>query len=124
MWELTDTVQRRPPRKAPGIDGFPRGGLRPLSEVAGGKWLRVLNMCLQEGVFSKIWKKATIVWSKPGSQALRLIHLLPIIGKVLSNMLAARFAHHLEKTGRINKRQFGFRRGRGTIEALRRVSKG
>lgn len=125
LWELTDTIRKRPKRKAPGIDGFPTSGLKPLLDEAGGKLNEVFNACLQEGVFPKIWKRAIIAWiPKPGGSGLRPICLLPTIGKVLDKILASRLAHHLEKTGRLSERQFGFRRGRGTTEALRRVVQG
>lgn len=123
--ELAETVRRRPKRKAPGIDGFPVQGLEPLLQEAGGKFVSILNVCLQEGVFPRVWKQASIAWiPKPGGSGLRPICLLPTIGKVLDKILAARLAHHLERTGRMNAAQFGFRRGRGTTEAIRRVVQG
>lgn len=125
LGELEEVIRKRPKRKAQGRDGFPAAGLRHLLEEAGEELLQVLNGCLEEGVFPRVWKEAAIAWiPKPGSGGLRPICLLPTIGKVLDKVLAARLAHHLESTGRLSDRQFGFRRGRGTTEALRRVVQG
>jgi hypothetical protein len=41
-----------------------------------------------------------------------------IIGKVYDKILATRLTYHLEVKGRLSDKQFGFRKGRGTIEAI------
>jgi hypothetical protein len=40
------------------------------------------------------------------------------IGKVYDKILATRLTYHLEVKGRLSDKQFGFRKGRGTIEAI------
>jgi hypothetical protein len=117
--ELRRTIQEKPKKKAPGIDGFPSAGLEHLFEAVGGDMLEVFNRCLKEGRFPRVWKQAEIAWiPKPGGSGLRPVCLLPTIGKVYDKILATRLTYHLEVKGRLSDRQFGFRKGRGTIEAI------
>jgi hypothetical protein len=81
--------------------------------------LEVFNRCLKEGRFPRVWKQAEIAWiPKPGGSGLRPVCLLPTIGKVYDKILATRLTYHLEVKGRLSDRQFGFRKGRGTIAAI------
>jgi hypothetical protein len=100
--ELRRTIQEKPKKKAPGIDGFPSAGLEYLFEAIGRDMLEVFNRCLKEGRFARVWKQAEIGW----------------IEKVYDKILATRLTYHLEVKGRLSDKQFGFRKGRGTIEAI------
>lgn len=123
--EVAEIAKRRTKRKAPGVDGFPSAGLVHLVGGAGRWVVDVFNRCLEEGVFPRVWKVAGIAWiPKPSGDGLRPICLLPTIGKLLDRVLASRLAHHLEVSGFLHPNQFGFRRGRGTTEAIRRAAEG
>lgn len=123
--EIEETIRGRPKRKAPGIDGFPAAGLQPLFQAAGAQLQKIFNSCLQEGIFPQVWKRAKIAWlPKPHGGGLRPICLLPTIGKVFDKVLATRLSFYLEKNGLLSDRQFGFRRGRGTTEALKSAVRG
>jgi hypothetical protein len=75
--------------------------------------------CLKEGRFPRVWKRAEIAWiPKPGGSGLRPVCLLPTIEKVYDKILATKLTYHLEVKGRLSDKQFAFRKGRGTIEAI------
>lgn len=45
--------------------------------------------------------------------------MLPTLGKLYDKILTRRLQTHLERTGNLNERQFAYRTGIGTIDALR-----
>lgn len=125
--ELELALEGSPPGKAPGHDGL---GKEFVDEVYRHhpRWLLELyNACLRSAHFPKVWKQAIVVFflkdGKPKSDAAsyRPICLLPAMGKVLDKMIATRLVCHLEAKGVIDHRQYGFRRGRSTVDALNRV---
>jgi hypothetical protein len=125
LQELEKTVKERPKKKAPGIDGFPTAGLEHLFEALGETLAEVLNRCLREGRFPKEWKQAEVAWiPKPGGTGVRPVCLLPTIGKVYDKILATRLSYYLEAKGLLSDRQFGFRKGRGTAEAIGKAATG
>jgi hypothetical protein len=63
-------------------------------------------------------KKITEATNRETTEKLRPVCLLPTIGKVYDKILATRLTYHQEVKGRLSDRQFGFRKGRGTIEAI------
>lgn len=121
--EIERVIAKRPKRKAPGLDGFPSAGLLPLLGAAGEELRQVLNKCLRNGIFPRVWKGAQIAWlPKPGGTGLRPICLLPTIGKVLDKLLADRLSHFLETNSKLSPGQFGFRKGKSAVDAIERVT--
>jgi hypothetical protein len=81
--------------------------------------------CLKEGVFPKKWKEGRLcLLRKEGRPAdspsgYRPIVLLDEVGKMFERIIARRILTHLEDTGpNITERQFGFREGRSTMDAV------
>jgi hypothetical protein len=96
-----------------------------LFEALGEILAEVLNRCLKEGRFPKEWKQAEVAWiPKPGGTGVRPVCLLPTIRKVYDKMLATRLSYYLEAKGLLSDRQFGFRKGRGTTEAIGKAATG
>ncbi|XP_029157038.1 uncharacterized protein LOC114929630 [Nylanderia fulva] len=86
------------------------------------------NECLRTGTFPQVWKKASIVLipkegkHKEPPSAYRPICLLDEAGKILERVIAARLVHHLSREGpNLNERQYGFRAGRSTVDAISQV---
>jgi hypothetical protein len=117
-------------RKAPGPDGVP-GKIIPLVMKHLGLRLRgIFDDCLKEGIFPKCWKEGRLcLLRKEGRPAdspsgYRPIVLLDEAGKMLERIIARRILGHLEDTGpNISERQFGFREGRSTIDAVGTLKK-
>lgn len=117
--------RKRMRRTAPGPDGIGK----EVWLMAPDELLRLVAVlftnCLQTGTFPDTWKIAILTLiPKPvadGAKAkFRPICLLDDIGKAFERLLANRIlsALHGPNGGGISKRQFGFREGLSTIEAL------
>lgn len=117
--ELKKVVLTMDVNRSPGLDGFPVAALRELLDVCIEDWLFILNKCLKEGVFPKIWKKSLVVWIPKGDgNSFRPICLLPVIGKVLDKLCAGRLSHFLEVNNCLSTNQFGFRKQKNTSGAI------
>jgi Reverse transcriptase (RNA-dependent DNA polymerase). len=98
------------------------------SEALSG-WLRaLLTECLRIGAFPDGWKTGRLVLIRKDGRpvespsAYRPLCLLDEAGKIFERILAERLVEHLADVGPdLAEDQFGFRRGRGTIDAVGRV---
>jgi hypothetical protein len=84
--------------------------------------------CLREGVYPRAWRTARLVLlTKEGRpldspSAYRPICLLDEVGKLFERIIAAPLeAHITERAPGWHDSQFGFRRGRSTVDAVRLV---
>ena len=124
--ELDVAVQRlRAKNKAPGPDGIP-GRVWALSMVALGDRLRSLfDACLVSGRFPKSWKTGRLVLLKKDGRpadspsAYRPLVMLDEVDKLFERIISGRLIEHLVEVGPdLSDRQFGFRGGRSTIDAI------
>lgn len=110
--------------KAPGPDGVPDIILKRIIVKKPELILDTLNRCLLQGHFPKPWKEATLVLLPKGKKPLELpssyrpIFLINTIGKLLERIIKRRLEAHLEETSGISDRQFGFMKGRSTVDAI------
>lgn len=74
------------------------------------------------GHFPSTWKTANIIWIPKKDGTLRPISLLPTMGKLLDKIINKRLQFYLEKTRNIDNKQYGFREGNGTVEALHNLT--
>ena len=114
---------------APGPDGVPGKALALALTEIGPLVRNYLNRCLQAGYFPKRWKNAKLVLiQKPGRKdpfspsSYRPICLLDEVGKLFERIIADRINSQLPMSGHdLDDQQFGFRKGRSTIEAIDNV---
>jgi len=113
-------------RRAPGPDGIPSRVWGVVHATDPGRLADVFNLCLREGVFPGRWKRARLaLLAKPGKpegmpSSYRPLCLLDDVGKIFEFLLASRMNSHMSATGvELSERQFGFRSGRCTDDALR-----
>lgn len=123
MEEAERIIAELPRGKAPGPDGVVYEMLRATWPVAGDALLQLWNECLRQGVFPRDWKIGTLVLLLKGEEkdrssptSYRPISLLSVFGKVLEKLVLGRLEAGLEGEDRGN--QYGFRKGRSTIDAL------
>lgn len=115
--------------KSPGIDGIPFEVIREIYYANKEWFLRILNTCYLAGIFPNIWKRAKVVLlPKKGKDlstcsAYRPICLLPCWGKLFDKIIKNRLIFYLEEKGLIDEKQFGFRKGRSTEDALSNIVK-
>jgi len=116
-----------PHGKAPGPDGVPDLVIKELANRKPEILKGVFNSCLRQGVFPPKWKVSKLVLLRKGDKPLenansyRPICLLNTVGKLFERLLKRRMEKHMEESGDLNERQFGFRRGRSTLDAVNKV---
>lgn len=112
--------------KAPGPDGIPSRVWGVVHAAKPERLTGVFNCCLREGIFPGRWKRARLALiAKPGKpvgvpSSYRPLCLLDDVGKIFESLLVARVEAHMAASGvGLSDRQFGFRSGRSTDDALR-----
>lgn len=114
--------------KAPGPDGVPNEVLKIAVKTRPEIFQKIFSQCMIDGVFPKPWKRARLVLlrkgDKPADQpsSYRPICMLDTSGKLFERVVCSRIEEALDKerTG-LAENQYGFRKGRSTIDAIQRV---
>ena len=109
--------------KAPGPDGITTELVKSIAENNSQVMLRMMNKFLIAGVFPDEWKVARLVLlEKPRKPhkitTYRPLCLLNVLGKLLEKLLLMRLE---EETLPLSDKQFGFRKGRSTVDAIKTV---
>ncbi|KAL4122766.1 hypothetical protein QTP88_015041 [Uroleucon formosanum] len=109
---------------APGPDDIPNEAVKIIATLTPNVLESVYNKCLNKGVFPIWWKRARFVLLRKGDRPLedpssyRPLCLLDCLGKLFKKIIDNRLRRHLDETEGQDDRQFGFRKGRSTIDAL------
>lgn len=125
--ELLEAGTQLQSGKSPGPDNIPNEIIRVVMEVWPELLLETFNSCLNKGVFHIRWKRQSLVLLRKGEKPLsepssyRPISLLDTIGKLFERMLLRRLEAHIAENGGLSPRQYGFRKGRSTVDAITRV---
>jgi len=125
--EIRELSYKIPRGKAPGPDGVPDLIIKEIATNQPEILRKVYNICLRDDVFPYPWKVAKLVLLRKGDKPLddpssyRPICLLNTVGKFFERIIKARIEKRLEENGNINDRQYGFRKGRSTVDAIKRV---
>lgn len=111
--------------KAPGDDG-----IRPEILKRGYTRLQLLLLdavrtIWQQGIFPDQWKHGVVKLflkspnrDRTAIQSYRPITLLPVLGKVVERLICQRLVMFLDSTQYFGDNQYGFRAGRGTVDAM------
>jgi len=125
--EVEAALKRGNAVKAPGPDGITLAILRRAPPILLNYIAETFSTCLKEGVFLNEWKKARLVLipkDKSGRSSneirARPICLINELGKLFERVLVDRMYNFMEDSPLdiLSARQFGFRKGRSTIDAL------
>jgi len=128
--ELKDTlIKLNANKKAPGPDGIYGGILKAATPFLNETIKLCFNKCLREGNFPANWKVARLVLLQKGNKnatgpdpsKYRPICLLNEIGKTLERIIASRLNQTIEDTNALGDNQYGFQKGRSTIEAIQKI---
>ncbi|CAK1585000.1 unnamed protein product [Parnassius mnemosyne] len=113
---------------APGPDGVPGRALVLTLKELEPQLRGLFTACLEHGQFPSVWKEGRLVLlrkeGRPADSpsAYRPIVLLDEAAKLLDRIIADHLVGHLCREGPdLDENQFGFRRGRSTIDAITRV---
>jgi len=126
--ELIEAVRRLKRNKAPGPDGIPNEVIKILVKKYTGVFRRVMQGCMQRACFPDCWKRQKLVLiPKPGKprsdpSSFRPIGLLDGLGKLLEKMILNRLQKYTEGDNGLSENQFGFRKGRRTVNAITTVT--
>jgi len=89
----------------------------------------VFNQCLEKGIFPGAWKSAKLVLiRKPGKplsipSSYRPLSLINTVAKLFERVIKRRLEAHLDAAPEgLSCHQYGFRKGRSTLDALEAVS--
>ncbi len=104
---------------AVGLDQIPAWFLRPLATPLAPVLAALINRCLLEGGFPRVWKRARIapIPKVAGTQCIsefRPIVILPVLSKLAETWILHLLDGYLETSDC----QFGFKRGAGTQDAI------
>lgn len=127
--ELETAVLSLKNNKAPGPDGIPSEALKKIYAVNSDILLRMYNACLSDGVFPVQWKRARLVLISKGKgdpdlpSSYRPLCMLDTAGKLFEKLIRSRLDSAVEAAGGLSPRQYGFRRGRSTIDAIEEVKR-
>jgi hypothetical protein len=115
-------------KKAPGPDGIPAEVLKLIAVRVPSLLLNMYNACLQTGVFPTPWKVARLVLigkGKGGDPRLpssnRPLCMLDDAGKLFERLLKPRLQGAVKAAGDLADNQYGFRKQRSTIDAIKQV---
>jgi len=109
---------------SPGPDGIPNEAMKLLAAKRPEILVSVFNKCVREGHFPVAWKKARLVLLRKGDKPLqdsssyRPLCLLDSSAKLLEKVIDHRLREHLDTNSGLSDRQFGFRCGRSTTDAV------
>lgn len=127
--ELEEAATSMKSRKAPGPDGIPAEAIKAAVSACPQMMLNMYNTCLTEGIFSQRWKMARLVLIDKGkggeltASSYRPLCMLDTAGKLFEKLLKPRLGDAIRRAGDLSDRQFGFRQGRSTIDAIQVVVK-
>ncbi|CAB0038066.1 unnamed protein product [Trichogramma brassicae] len=125
--ELKGAQSRIKERSAPGPDGVPNLALKIAVAARTNIFLRVYTTCLETGVFPSSHKRQRLVLlPKPGKppdepSSYRPLCMLDTAGKILERIICDRLEAFTERPGGLSERQYGFRKGQSTINAIEDV---
>ena len=119
--ELKRTGGRLQAKTAPGIDGVPNEILKEVIGAYPEILLEAFNSCLREGRFFADWKKQRLVLLRKGNKPLEVASILDTMGKLLEEFVLQRLQALLVGENGLSENQFGFRKGRSTVDAIQAV---
>lgn len=125
--ELKTAASKLRGKKAPGPDGVPSEVIKLAVEVAQDEILDAYNVVFLEGTFPSRWKVGPLVLipknekDVEGKTKVRPICLLDGMGKLYEHLVKDRLIKEIENKGGLSSRQYGFRVGMSTMDALEDV---
>ena len=123
--EIIEAAKMIVVKKAPGPDKIPAEITKLLILNYPEYFTTLYNQLLKNKTFPEEWKRASVVLlekKKDGvSVGYRPICLIDVAAKVYERLLANRIKNWLDEEDVLAHNQYGFRKGKSTIDALMRV---
>lgn len=126
--EVQEAISGLKNGKAPGLDRIEVEVVKASFAAAPETFLSLFNACLNTGCFPRIWKTGSIRTLLKGpdrdescASSYRPICLLPVLGKSFEKLLLNRLRPVLLDPQFSSSRQFGFKQGLSTEDAIIRM---
>lgn len=108
---------------SPGIDGIYAEAVKQLSSSITPPLVYLINLSFNTGTFPDVYKTGLVVpvyktGDKNDLSNYRPISIISNIGKIFEGCIKTRLIGFLRRFNLISDKQFGFREGRGTSEAI------
>ncbi|CAG4941303.1 unnamed protein product [Colias eurytheme] len=109
---------------APGLDGIPYSFLTHLGDSALEYYLNIINVVLLTGNIPPQWKEQEVIpVLKPNknpeeASSYRPIVLSSVLAKIAEHLVKNRIEWYIEHHNSLSKTQFGFRKGKSTMDNL------
>ena len=121
--QVRKQLQKLDVNKASGPDGIPALVLRNAAAELASPLARLFQLCFNKEYMPAQWKVANVIpcFKKGDKHSLsnyRPISLLSVLSKVMEKLINKSMWKHLENHKLISDRQFGFRAGHSTSDAL------
>lgn len=126
--EVEQAILQLKSKKAPGKDGIRTDVLKNISDVIAVPMSYLINFCFEKGSYPDAFKLGLVKpvyksGDKLIMQNYRPISLISNLGKIFEIVLKNRVTDYLDKYHIISDRQYGFRSGRSTEDAIRELTR-
>lgn len=125
--ELESAAKSIKGAKAPGLDKIPPEAIKMVAEDLPEWLLGVINSLLTTQTFPDRWKMARVALILKGgkppelSSSYRPICMLNTISKLFEILIRNRLNEELDQRGGLHSNQFGFQKGKSTLQAVETV---
>ncbi|XP_052740749.1 putative 115 kDa protein in type-1 retrotransposable element R1DM [Bicyclus anynana] len=125
--ELKTAAENLKPKKAPGPDFLYPEIVKLAVQAIPEKIRQIMDAAFKSGVFPAVWKTAKLILLRKANKpkddpsGYRPVCLLDCYGKLMERLLVNRIEKLLPEHGGLSEHQYGFRQGRSTLMAIKRV---
>lgn len=121
--EIGCLIQQLSSSNASGTDGISNCILKSLKDYVVKPLAHIINLSMSTGQFPEVWKSSLVcpihkAGPKDDPSNYRPISLLPTFSKLLEKVVNQRLVGFLEQKNLLHHRQFGFRKGISTEDAV------
>lgn len=121
--EIKKVIEKLKSKKTPGHDNIRSETLKLISNEIAVPLTYITNKCFDTGCFPKSLKIGIIKPIHKGGDYLRVVNYRPIslisnIAKIIERILKCRIVNFLNKHKLLSDRQYGFREGKSTEDAI------
>ncbi|KAL4083820.1 hypothetical protein QTP88_029136 [Uroleucon formosanum] len=127
--EIMTIAHILPTSKAPGPDGIPDAIIKAVALARPREVAMVFNQCMEKGLFPGAWKSARhVLIRKPGKpltlpSSYRPLSLINTVAKLFERVIKRRLEAHFDAVSEgLSCHQYGFRKGRSTLDASEAIS--
>lgn len=125
--EVKKTIKELKPKKAPGYDNIQSEVLNHIADEISAPLAYIINKSIDKGYFPKSFKIGVVKPLYKGGDNTDIGNYRPIsvisnVAKVYEKILKSRFAKFIDKYKILSDRQYGFRNGKSTEDAIAKLT--